>query len=287
MAPVPVRVAVLGLGEAGSRYAADLVACGWLVTGYDPVARPAIDGLRAAPGPADAVTGADVVLSLNSAAVAVAVAMAAAPGLAADAVYADLNTTAPRRKQEVAAVIDGTAARFVDAAVLAPVPRAGLRTPLLLAGAGRERLAALLGPLGVPTSDAGPDPGAAAGAKLLRSVFMKGLAAVIGEALDAASAAGQRDWLHDQIVGELSRADAALVTRLVEGTLAHAGRRTHEMRAAVGYLAELGVSAHVSRATYARLADLAAPDEAAPDEVAPDEATVDEELPTADNRPEG
>ena len=35
-----MRVAVLGLGEAGGRIAADLVAAGADVRGWDPVARP-------------------------------------------------------------------------------------------------------------------------------------------------------------------------------------------------------------------------------------------------------
>ena len=68
-------VAVLGLGEAGSRYAADLLAAGCTVLGYDPpVARTAgapagrsAPSLRRAASPADAVAGADVVLSLNAA----------------------------------------------------------------------------------------------------------------------------------------------------------------------------------------------------------------------------
>jgi len=206
----------------------------------------------------DAVADADVVLSLNSATVAVQVARECAPGLRPNAVYADLNSASPRTKREIDRVLAGVPAAFVDAAVLAPVPRAGLRTPLLLAGPGRERLTAFLRPLGVPVTDAGDQPGAAAGAKMLRSVFMKGLAAVIGEALDAAEAAGQQDWLRDQIVAELQAAGEPLVTRLVEGTRQHAARRVHEMTAAVEYLDELGVSAHLSRATRTRLTEIAA-----------------------------
>ena len=253
------RVAVLGLGEAGSRYAADLVAAGVPVTGYDPVAAPELAGLRLAAGPAEAVAGAGVVLSLTSARAAVPVARVAAPGLAAGAVYADLNTASPAGKQAVAAALAGTPARFVDAAVLAPVSRAGLRTPLLLAGPGRDRLAGFLGQLGVPVEDAGETPGAAAGAKLLRSVFMKGLAAVIGEALEAAEAAGQQDWLRRQIDAELAAAGPALVTRLVEGTARHAGRRADELAAVVEHLAQLGVRSQLSRATRDRLLELAEP----------------------------
>jgi 3-hydroxyisobutyrate dehydrogenase-like beta-hydroxyacid dehydrogenase len=99
--------------------------------------------------------------------------------------------------------------------------------------------------------------GAAAGAKLLRSVFMKGLAAVVGEALEAATAAGQREWLLRQIVAELDAADAGLVTRLLEGSERHAARRAEELAAAVEHLDQLGVRTQLSRATQARLAELA------------------------------
>jgi 3-hydroxyisobutyrate dehydrogenase-like beta-hydroxyacid dehydrogenase len=198
-----------------------------------------------------------LVLSVNSATVAVAAARQAAPHLAPGALYADLNTSGPGDKRAVASVVARTPARFVDVAVLAPVPRAGLRTPLLLAGPGRDALAGFLRPLGVPVDDAGPEPGAAAGAKLLRSVFMKGLAAVVGEALDAAAAAGQRDWLWRQVVAELAGADEAFVTRLVEGTARHAPRRAEEMAAAVAHLEALGARTGLTRATRDRLVELA------------------------------
>jgi 3-hydroxyisobutyrate dehydrogenase-like beta-hydroxyacid dehydrogenase len=252
-------VAVLGLGEAGARYAADLLTAGVAVVGYDPVARPELDGLRLAASPAEAVAGAAVVLSLNAARVAEQVAGEAAAGLAAGSVYADLNTGAPGSKRRAAAVVAGSGALFADVAVLAPVPRRGLRTPLLLAGPGRGALAAFLEPLGVPVEDAGAEPGAAAARKLLRSVFMKGLAAVVLESLDAAAAAGQEPWLREQIAGELSAADAALVDRLVDGTHQHAGRRLDEMRAAAAYLDELGVAGPVTGATVVRLEALARP----------------------------
>ena len=63
-----MEVAVLGLGEAGGRIAADLVAAGCTVRGWDPARRP--DGIANAASDLEAVAGADVVLSLNAAAVA-------------------------------------------------------------------------------------------------------------------------------------------------------------------------------------------------------------------------
>src|SRR5690606_6552892 len=114
-------------------------------------------------------------------------------------------------------------------AVMAPVPRAGSGTPLLAAGSGAEVLTAQLSRLGTPVRSVSADAGDAAGRKLLRSVFMKGLAALIIESLDAASAAGAEEEIRDQIAAELGENGRDLVDRLVEGTRQHAGRRVHEM----------------------------------------------------------
>ena len=63
-----MEVAVLGLGEAGGRIASDLVAAGCAVRGFDPARQPA--GIANADSAQSAVEGADVVLSVNAAAVA-------------------------------------------------------------------------------------------------------------------------------------------------------------------------------------------------------------------------
>ena len=83
--------------------------------------------------------------------------------------------------------------QFADVALIGVVPSSGLATPALASGAGAERFAELFRPLGMPVDVVGPDPGDAAGLKLLRSVFMKGLAAAAIESLEAARAAGVED----------------------------------------------------------------------------------------------
>ena len=51
----------------------------------------------------------------------------------------------------------------------------------------------------MPVEVLGGEPGAAAARKLLRSVFMKGLAASCVESLRAARAAGCEDWMRAEI----------------------------------------------------------------------------------------
>jgi 3-hydroxyisobutyrate dehydrogenase-like beta-hydroxyacid dehydrogenase len=93
--------------------------------------------------------------------------------------------------------------------------------------------------------------------KLLRSVFYKGMATSIVEALAAAQAAGYEDWLREHIAEELAESDATTVDRIVTGTRQHAVRRGAEMAAAAQMLTEIGVPpimADASRAVHERLA---------------------------------
>ena len=250
-----LTVAVLGLGEAGSAIAGDLVAAGATVRGFDPVAQ-APPGVEAASDAVAAVRGSEVVLSVNAAAVAVEVARGAVGGLGAGQVYADLNTAGPALKRAVAEVVEPAGAAFADVALMAPVPGRGLRTPALASGRGAEDFAARLGQLGMPVEVLGADPGAAAARKLLRSVFMKGLAASCIESVRAARVAGCEDWMRAQIAEVLSGADEALLERLLVGSERHATRRVHEMRAARDALAELDVEPRVAAAAEGWLAEL-------------------------------
>jgi 3-hydroxyisobutyrate dehydrogenase-like beta-hydroxyacid dehydrogenase len=243
-------IAVLGLGEAGGRLAVDLAAAGADVRGYDPDAGADVAGVTRAPDVQTAVSGTDFVLSVNSAAVAAEAAVAALPALGG-AVYADLNTTAPALKRKLAAVVE----RFADVALLGPVPATGLRTAALASGAGAQAFADALGPLGMPVHVVSDRAGDAATLKLLRSVFMKGLAASVTESLDAAEAAGHREWIEEQIaevIGEPMR------ERLVDGSRRHAARRVEEMEAARELLLELGVEPRIASASAALLAEMAA-----------------------------
>ena len=219
-----MEVAVLGLGEAGARIAADLAAAGCVVRGWDPARKP--EGIVNSDSDRSAVEGADVVLSLNSASVALDVAGGVADVLGSDTLYVDLNTASPRLKQELAAAVP---VAFVDAAFIGIVPATGLRTPTLASGAGAERFAALFRPLGMPVEVVGERPGDAAGLKLLRSVFMKGIAAAAIESLAAARAAGVEELVHADIATVIGE---PLLERLVTGSQAHAARRADEMRAA-------------------------------------------------------
>lgn len=250
-------VAILGLGEAGRLYARGLREAGAAVRGYDPHHELGDPDIPQYAELGDALAGADVVLSLVGGAAAASVARDALIGMPATAVYADLNTAAPELKQQIEALATARGVAMADVAVLAPVPRATHRTELLASGPGARPLAERLTPLGVPVTVLDGPAGDAARLKLLRSVFMKGLAAVVIEGVEAARAVGAEEWLRDQIARELGPDGRALVDRLVDGTRTHAVRREQEVRDVLALLEESGQPADMTRATLAWLERIA------------------------------
>lgn len=249
-------IAVLGLGEAGSALALDLVAAGAVVRGYDP-AVPGVAGVVVTGSEAEAAEGADLVLSVNSASAAVDALEAGLAGLRDGTAWADLNTASPGTKRKLAAIAAEHGVPFADIAIMAPVPGRGLRVPMLATGTAAETVATALNSFGAAVEVMPGDAGLAAERKLLRSVFFKGMSAAVVEALTAAKAAGFEDWLRKIVVDELTAASASTVDRLVDGSHKHAVRRTAEMAAAAEMLGELGVRADVAGAARDQLAHLA------------------------------
>ena len=248
-----MRVGVFGLGEAGSLIAADLVDAGVEVAAYDPADVTTPPGVRRCEAPAEAVADAQAVIALTAASEATTALEQAFDEIPATAVYADFSTAAASLKRELAHRAAQRNLVFADVALLAVVPGNGIRTTALASGDGADRFSELFQPLGMPVSSLGGEAGAAATRKLLRSVFMKGLAGVMIEALEAASAADLDDWLWENLSTEIANADAALLKRLVAGTGPHAKRRLHEMEASAQLLEELGVEPVMTRGTVENL----------------------------------
>ncbi|KUF07846.1 DUF1932 domain-containing protein [Leucobacter sp. G161] len=249
-------VAVLGLGEAGALYARGFRDAGYEVAGYDPFTTLGDRDIRQEADLAATVGGAELVISLVGARAAAAVANDAFPLLDAGTVYADLNTGSPALKAQLEEGAASANVLFADVAVLAPVPRAGVRTPLMASGKGAERFRELVMSAGTPVDAIGGAAGDAAARKLLRSVFMKGLAAVVIESVGAAERAGADTWLREQIVLELSGDANVLIQRLIDGSRLHAERRAHEVEDAQAYLDELGQPTWMSAATIQWFAQL-------------------------------
>ena len=229
------------------------MAAGISVRAYDPAPVSTPVGVSRFEDPNQAVLGVDTVIALTAAADASTALAQSYEQIPQQALYADFSTASAGLKRQLAEKIAGRDIAFADVALLAIVPGNGIRTRALAAGTGADRFVDTFFPLGMPVESLGGKAGDAATHKLLRSVFMKGLAAVTIEAMCAAQEADMSEWLWHNIATEITQADELVLHRLIEGSRVHAERRCHEMEASAALLRELEVEPLMTDATVANL----------------------------------
>lgn len=249
-----MRVAVLGVGEAGGALATDLIERGAVVYGWDPQPQNLPAGLHFTGSNPEAVENADVILSVNWARVAKEVAAEVLPVLQPHQLYADLNTASPQTKKQMAELIHPGRALFADVALMAPVLPRGIGTPTFASGAGAQKYEQLMTPFGMPVTVLDNQAGSAATRKLLRSIVYKGVAAVIVEAVEAAGRLNYDAWMREQIQTIIP--EEQLIERMIVGSRTHAQRRMHEMTAVGDMLREIGVPPYTSEAAVQWLTKL-------------------------------
>ena len=263
------RVAFIGFGEAGQAIAAGLREDGieriaaWDILfaqreGEKLRAAGQTMGVRLASSAADAVRDADLVIAAVTAASSLEAARSAAPHLSNRPYYLDINSVSPGRKQATARLLGG-AARYVDVAVVAAIHPARHRTPILTAGPHAQAIAPLLAELGMTAIVAGPEIGAAAAIKMIRSVMIKGIEALTFECFVAAGRAGILDEVTASLNNNYPGLDWARMTQYnLERMASHGERRAAEMEESAATLRELGLDPLMVEATVSRQREMGA-----------------------------
>lgn len=234
--------------------AADLIVREATVFGWDPEPKNILEGVHFTAGNPEAVSQADLILSVNWASVSVEVAAEILPVLRPHQLYADMNTASPNTKKQIAELLHPSGALFADVAIMAPVLPRGIGTPTMVSGLGAKKYQELMAPYGMPVAIVDDKPGSAATRKLLRSAFYKGLAAVIIEAQEAAKRLECEAWLREQMLSIIP--DEQIIERMIDGSRVHAQRRVHEMSAVSEMLREIGVTPYTSVAAVQWLTKL-------------------------------
>jgi 3-hydroxyisobutyrate dehydrogenase-like beta-hydroxyacid dehydrogenase len=266
-----MRVALIGYGEVGRILAEDLRAAHHAVTAYDvklqsgagePLrAHAGARGVTLAESHGDAVRRADLVVSAVTANQTVAAAEACAGALPSGGFFLDVNSASPGAKIAAAAHVEDGGGRYVEGAVMAPVPPHRIKVPLLLGGPHASALEPLLRDLGFEAKVASGQLGVASATKMCRSVMIKGLEAMVIESFTTARHYGVEEAviasLRETLPGiDWERHGTYFFQRVIE----HGRRRSEEMRAADGTVRDAGLepwSAAGTAACQAWMADLA------------------------------
>jgi 3-hydroxyisobutyrate dehydrogenase-like beta-hydroxyacid dehydrogenase len=260
---IMTAIAFIGFGEVGATLADDLASRAAQIAAWDikfpdaesgPSQAVAARAVRKASNAADALHGADLIISAVTAAQTDAAAGDAAPALAAGAIFLDLNSASPSAKRAAAARVNDAGARYIEAAVMAPIEPKRIAAPILLGGPYAEAVLPLLKDFGFAGASFYSDGyGQAAAAKLCRSIVIKGMEALLAESLLTARHYGVEDSVLASLSNLLPAPDWPERARyMISRALEHGVRRAEEMREAARTVEEAGLAPLLSEAIAQR-----------------------------------
>ncbi len=265
VAPEAMRIGLIGYGEVGKIFAQALVERGaaWVGT-YDILLKDAAKatttrahaeqaGIAAIDSAAALLDRADVVISAVTASQTLAVATEASASIRSGTWFLDVNSASPGTKAAAGRAIDGAGGRYVESAMMTSVPPYGIGVPMLLGGAHAQAAASLFAPLGFSMEVASDEIGVASAIKMCRSVFIKGLEAIVIESYAAARQYGVEDRVLASLTETFPTIDwekqgAYLFSRVAQ----HGRRRAEEMREAAVTVKEAGFNPHMAAASAER-----------------------------------
>jgi 3-hydroxyisobutyrate dehydrogenase-like beta-hydroxyacid dehydrogenase len=244
MNPKPIRrIALIGFGEAGGILAHDFAAEGFdvritdILLRSEPSRAAMLEKARKAKVQAyeylsEAVRNADLVISAVTCSAALDAAKEASAALCPEQLFLDINSVSPETKRDIAIAIGPSGARFIEAAVMAPVPPQRLQVPMLLGGGNATEAAARLRSIGLNTTAVSERIGVASAIKMCRSIVIKGLEALAVESLFAARRYGAEEEVLASLAGTFPEMGwhKELPDYLVSRVAQHGRRRAAEMR---------------------------------------------------------
>lgn len=251
----------IGLGEAGSRIASGLREAGagemfaFDIADNEKIRCRAADAnVTLVHSNAQLAAHSRIIFSVVTALSAIDAAQQNRPHLSGEHIYIDCNSVSPARKREIAEAIQSSPATFVEAAIMAPVPkRNGQSVPMLINGNAAAGLAALLSPLGFHMEAMDAPFGTAAAVKMCRSIVVKGLEAILTECVLSAS----RFDAEDRVFASLRQSFPGmewkqLTDYMVNRVAVHGERRAREMEEVAETLRSVGIEPIMAEATARR-----------------------------------
>lgn len=180
------------------------------------------------------------------------------PHIQKECMYIDITAANPTVKQKVWENIREKGVKFVDVAMMGPLVVYKHKVPILASGNGTEEFINYMERFGMNISKVSDTPGDASAVKLIRSIYTKGVSALLFEMLEAANKFDVENLVIDSLSETLdTKSFKETMNRLVTGTSVHALRRSNELEGTIAMLDSLNINSEMSKAARDKLKSIA------------------------------
>ncbi len=200
------------------------------------------------------IANSDMILSLVTGEVAAQVLRDSLPCIREGKVYVDMNTVAPREKMLMGELIEKKGGSFIEVAILGAIASYGFKSPMLVCGKRADEFVNLFAKMGFNMTFVSKEIGKASYLKMLRSVFAKGVEALLLEMLVGAERCDLVEPLMGAIVKHMDGSSfQEIANTWITTNVIHADRRADEMDHVIETLNELHVRPIMAEAVRDRL----------------------------------
>jgi 3-hydroxyisobutyrate dehydrogenase-like beta-hydroxyacid dehydrogenase len=258
-------IGFIGFGEAGFTIASGLRSAGitdieaydiaWETADRGPLIseRAGRAGVKLLKSSAALAGRVDILFSAVTSSAALEAVEQTAMFLTTGHLYVDLNSVSPALKRRIGSIVSGRGAKFVEAAVMAPVAPYGHAVPMLLGGPHAETFAGLMRPFGMRLDPLAGELGTAAAVKMCRSIVVKGLEAILCECVLGASAYGAEAQVFASLQESFPGIEwRTLADYAMNRLVVHGERRAREMEEVAETLRAMGIDPIMAEATARR-----------------------------------
>ena len=261
-----MRMGIIGYGEAGQAIAQGLCSNGkcsvsvFDIKFYDkefsqslrPKAKE--QGLTVEKDIGSLIVNNEIILSVVTGEVATQVVRESLPFIKKGKLYVDMNTVSPGNKIHMGELIEGRGGSFIEVAMLGTIASYGFKSPMLACGKRADQFVKLLANMGFSVTFLSKEIGKASYMKMLRSVFAKGVEALLLEMLIGAKRCDLMEPLVDGIVKHMDGSSfQEIANTWITTNVIHSKRRAEEMEHVVETLEELEVKPIMATAARDRL----------------------------------
>ena len=234
-----IRVGIIGFGEVGQVFAKGILEKTEQLFVYDILLEKNRDlimdkinniGALAVDSIEQLSERCTLLFSLVGSSVSESVAADVANGIRKGTIFIDLATSTPQVKAKSEKLITANDGIYVDAAIMGTVATEQQKVPLLIAGEHAEKVQTMLNSLGFNAQAINHPNGGAASIKLLRSIFMKGLEALVLETMVTAKNYRVSDEVMESVSKTINNNDfATFANALITTHVIHRNRRYKEV----------------------------------------------------------
>jgi 3-hydroxyisobutyrate dehydrogenase-like beta-hydroxyacid dehydrogenase len=267
-----VRVGLIGYGEVGNGLGSGLRGAGLEhVIAYDIAAfegpfselirsRAADAGVTLVRSPRELAEGADYIIVAVPGNECVPAAEAIADHLTARHVYVDIGSATPAVKRAVGERLERSGARVGDGGIMSSPLDHGYRVIIKASGPAAQAFQDVFVPWGMRIEAVSPRLGDGSGIKIVRSIVMKGMEALLVECAVCSARYGIQDLVFDSISETMdARPYRESIAFLLRTDVIHAERRAEEAAMSADACEEVGLEPVMTRRTsemLQRVADM-------------------------------